>query len=219
MACTSRLYRGVPPGVRVGERASVEVGNYKWVLPDNVEEWQRCEEEWRRRFTAPALDTGQSSKYWPASNTEPQRSQEERKQKSPSKAELVRDKVRSWQANIISETDEAVAKAKETTEAVNNMSKNSGDVAIEIAPRMKQSPIPFPVVKPSVSVGNKTDKARTPSVIPAGVPSPLPSVQLLPQTLSPKPIQSPKLDPICILDVSETVSAINYCMSMIFMMI
>lgn len=44
-AATSRRYVGTAPGVRMGEIGQVEFGNYKFVLPETEEEWER----WRSR--------------------------------------------------------------------------------------------------------------------------------------------------------------------------
>ncbi|KAI0085912.1 hypothetical protein BDY19DRAFT_996346 [Irpex rosettiformis] len=198
MACTSRLYRGVPPGVRVGERVEAEVGKYKWVLPDTAEEWGRCEREWERRFLGTSKGDGQSSKYWAPENVEPHRSEEGAAERTPSKAELVRDKVRAWQASIVSTVESESANIPEVTDTASIKAADPSDNAQK---EMKQSPISFPVAKPSVvAAGKRTEKLH----------QPLLSLHDKPLSSPPKPgaepvvlVPSSNPDPVRIADMSE----------------
>lgn len=57
MAATSRL-GGAAPGIRVGEKSKVNVGDYKFMLPDTAEEWEECERRWEARKKCTEVETG-----------------------------------------------------------------------------------------------------------------------------------------------------------------
>lgn len=185
----------------MGENVKVDAGNFKWVLPDTAEEWERCEEEWKRRFLNSSKGEGQLSKYWPPKPTEPQ--QPEEVNRTPSKAELVRDKVRAWQATLAPTVEEEITT---TVETIDDISQRKPDVVLkETIARTKQSPIPFPVSKPSaVAAGKKPEKNRESSTSPVDAEqSPLPEARV--QSAAAKSAPSSNPDPLHIVDVSEMV--------------
>lgn len=145
MACTSRMYRGTPQGVRVGEtaRARVELGTYEWALPDTAEEWEECEKKWNSRLSGVPADGAQASKYWPQA-MKPDESDYLNEEKPPSKAELVRDKVKAWQANVVHLT-----KIVDLEESSDTPTALGARRSATILPKTRQSPITFPVAKPS----------------------------------------------------------------------
>ncbi|KAI0344946.1 hypothetical protein BDW22DRAFT_1353766 [Trametopsis cervina] len=148
MACTSRIYRGgVPQGVRIGEKRKIEHGNYEWVLPDTEEQWEQGEEKWERRFSS----EGKASKYWPPV--------------SPSKAELVRSKVRAWQATVVPVVADVQAGAAAASSIALEKSNDAGPS------QLRQSPIMFPVVKhPANATNAKSEKIRGTPVKDVSVP-------------------------------------------------
>lgn len=198
MVSTSRLYRGVPEGVRVGEkRAQVDAGNYEWVLPDTVEQWEECEEKWKRRFLGPPAGEGQTSKYWPPNATE---EPDDRRDKTPTKAELVRDKVMAWQSKVVH-----IAKTDDLAE-LNNATVRRAQSKTTNAPK-KQSPIAFPVAKPSALVQMSKPANEQSSLAAVGKDS------VEPMTLNPpnegqniEQMSPSETEAIRITDLSEMVS-------------
>ncbi|EKM56135.1 uncharacterized protein PHACADRAFT_209631 [Phanerochaete carnosa HHB-10118-sp] len=130
-AATSRRYVGAAPGVRVGENEQVDLGNYKFVLPETEEEWEQCEERWAKRFEKPAPQ-GKTSKFFPAGTEE---------QRSPSRVEFVRDKVKAWQATVVPAPPSSSQDGSEVGSV--RSSKGKGKETEKI----RQSPLQFPVVK------------------------------------------------------------------------
>lgn len=183
MASTSRRYCGVADGIRLGEKVDVDVGHYEFVLPDTEEEWNRCEERWEKRFEKPPTPQGRVSKFF-SPNQEPGRS----------KADLVRDKVKAWQARVVPTAPAASEVISETDTA--RSSKGKGR---EPEPT-RQSPLPFPVTKRH-AVATSSGKADE-TAIPGDVPqSPKSSARASPKNHCPDKPRSPK----AIADLSEMV--------------
>ena len=196
MASTSRRYCGAADGVRIGEKIAVDHGNYEFVLPDTEEEWQKCEERWKKRFEMPSPVEGRASRFWQTGKDD---------QRPRTKADFVRDKVKAWQANVVPTTPE-LDDAPETNIASSSKGKEK---EVESMPK-RQSPLPFPVIKraatastggkdsPAVSIGNKdspiADQAVAGTSRSAPRSSPKPSVFDKPRS------------PIGIADLSEMVS-------------
>lgn len=132
MASTSRRYCGVGPGVRMGEKVQVDVGNFKFVMPETEEEWRDCEQRWERRFEKSPAPEGRTSKFFASGSAQP---------KQTTKADLVRDKVKAWQSKVVS-TVPAVPEVLSETDTPSS-SKGKGK---ELDSK-RQSPLPFPVAK------------------------------------------------------------------------
>ncbi|GJE88149.1 hypothetical protein PsYK624_042320 [Phanerochaete sordida] len=132
-AATSRQYVGAAPGVRVGEMVDVDVGNYKFVLPETEEEWEQCEERWAKRFEKPPAPEGRTSKFFPA-GAEGQR---------PSARTDVRDKVQAWQAKVVPAPPSTSLNGSDADTPSTSSAKGKG----KDTERQHQSPLSFPVVK------------------------------------------------------------------------
>lgn len=111
LACTSRGYIGIAPGIRIGDGRKVDVGQkFEWVLPETEKDWTRCEQRWQaaadvEKMKAKAKSTfkaTRTSKYW----AEPVRDQPEASSSrspiapAPRKVDIVREKVERWQATV-----------------------------------------------------------------------------------------------------------------------
>lgn len=145
MASTSRRYCGAADGLRLGENIEVDNGHYKFVLPDTEEEWKQCEQRWEKRFDRPLTPQGRKSKYWPDAGVDEET-------KPPSKAELVRDKVKAWQASVVS-ADPASSEAVSETDAATSLKGKEKEI-----PSKRQSPLPFPVAKRHAAAAATTGK-------------------------------------------------------------
>lgn len=186
MASTSRRYCGAEDGVRLGENVDVDVGHYKFVLPDTQEEWKQCEEKWEKRFEKPPAPQGTTSKYWPVENEGT---------KSPSKAEIVRDKVQAWQAKIVP-TDPANLEIVRETDPTGSLKGKGKEVESK-----RQSPLPFVVAKryaAATSSGKAAENADAVETTLEGRLSP---------RLSPRAPQDKPRSPTGIADLSEMVSS------------
>ncbi|KAI0333068.1 hypothetical protein GY45DRAFT_1359810 [Cubamyces sp. BRFM 1775] len=118
LACTSRRYIGVAPGVRMGDGRPVTLDKkFEWALPETEERWKRYEKKWEmavqgvksttKAKTSPAA--AKTSKYWPKRAPEQQAASSSRHPPSPSKAEVVRKKVEKWQAEVVTEAEDVQA--------------------------------------------------------------------------------------------------------------
>ncbi|CCM04541.1 uncharacterized protein FIBRA_06722 [Fibroporia radiculosa] len=103
LGCTSRGYVGVSSSVRMGDTRKLNAQDVDWVLPETAEEWVTYERRWCRKFRHNPDAVNVSSKYWSGSTkTERQEQGKSRAlQPSDSKAIFIREKVASWQANVV----------------------------------------------------------------------------------------------------------------------
>ncbi|KIP03376.1 hypothetical protein PHLGIDRAFT_130181 [Phlebiopsis gigantea 11061_1 CR5-6] len=182
----SRRYCTVGEGVRMGEKVEVDVGRYKFVLPSTDEEWKQCEDKWEKRFEKSPTPQGRTSKFWPSVDEEP---------RPPSKAELVRDKVKAWQAKVVPAAPAAPASSEEVSEAdLPGSSKGKGK---EVETK-QQAPLPFAVVKRN-AVATLADKpAET-----TGVSGKLPAERSAPRRSPDHLAQDMPRSPRRIADLSE----------------
>ncbi|THG97628.1 hypothetical protein EW026_g4402 [Hermanssonia centrifuga] len=155
MASTSRKYRGIAEGVRAGEVKNVEVGDYKWVLPATEAEWADCEKRWKQRSLT-AVGPTRASRYWADSGNKV--AEQDAQAGTPSKAALVRHKVKQWQATVLPATqgsllppsgDQLLAKKAESGKEKEGEPK-------------RQSPLTFPVTKRSAVAGSKINVVGEP---------------------------------------------------------
>ena len=124
MAATSRR-AGAAPGVRVGEKVKVDVGDYVFVLPDTEAEWEECEKKWAgRKFTHVPTANGNGkgkgkgkeregiqahSKYWSNNDTKKLAEvgsvgdlvEHDRMESRETKEARVTRRVRTWQAGVV----------------------------------------------------------------------------------------------------------------------
>lgn len=207
MACTSRLCRGLPHGVRIGERAKVDVdiGDYQWLLPDTEEQWKDLEEKWRSRVPRPSAEAVQSLKHRPRQVSEGEEQDEREQDKTPTKAELVRDKVRAWQANVIHVGQPtAMPEVNDVVTGHDSPQNNSG------TSRKKQSPIEFPVAKMSaIASTSKPTNGKNSSESLAKAYIDTTSLKL-PGQAPVQPALPPISEAVRINDLSEMV-IIHYC--------
>lgn len=204
MACTSRLYRGVPHGVRVGEKreVGVEAGNYKWVLPDTAAEWGECEERWNNRISGLPADGREPSKPRVQDEAALEDAVVTKESKTPTKEDLVRDKVRAWQAKVIHAVK--TADSEEVDGAAATRARTTRD---HVVLRKKQSPITFPVAKSSaVASGGKIANGTSEPALGSKLPN-VPTASDLPCAAQAAEECFPAdLGPVQIPDLSEAVS-------------
>ena len=127
-------------------------------------------------------------------------------ERTPSKAELVREKVRAWQATMISTTEEEDVGVSETKiPALAKATEPQDIVQKDAVPRMKQSPISFPVAKTSVATaGKRVAKGRGSSLPLADVvPSPSPNNEIESVIIPDIPSSNPNVAQIA--EMSEMV--------------
>ncbi|KAI0695573.1 hypothetical protein C8T65DRAFT_665013 [Cerioporus squamosus] len=108
LGCTSRKYVGVAPGVKMGDGGKVSVGQgFKWEMPETEEEWAAYEQRWeaaaaeeRRKSEAKvAAKSSRTSKYFKVHAAE-EPAIGSRPRATSSKAEVIREKVERWQAQV-----------------------------------------------------------------------------------------------------------------------
>ena len=118
LACTSRRYIGVAPGVRMGDGRAVILDNkFEWALPETEERWKRYEKKWEKAVQAEKSTSKaktspgavKTSKYWSKHAPEKAASSSSRPPPSPSKAEVVRKKIERWQAEVVTEVEDVQA--------------------------------------------------------------------------------------------------------------
>ncbi|KAI8974207.1 hypothetical protein BD414DRAFT_580899 [Trametes punicea] len=178
LACTSRRYVGVAPGVRVGDQRNVDIDKrFNWDMPDTDEEWLRYEKNWEEAVGAEMQmptstskgKNARTSKYWRKSSDEQPGASSSRAASLPSKASLVREKVKRWQAEVVPEPDEPLM-PQETTAVSQSpkAGKTKAKVALPSGEKVQAS-LGFPVVKRSSVTDAKGGHIAAPKV--KGTPS------------------------------------------------
>lgn len=188
---TSRRYWTAGEGVRIGEKVEVEVGRYKFMLPSTDEEWKQCEEKWGKRFEKSPTPQGRTSKFWPSTNEEP---------RPPSKAELVRDKVKAWQANVVPAAPAAPATSEGSSEVDPAPSSKGKGKEVETK---RQSPLPFPVAKRNAAASLTDKPAQATEVSDKG------SMERSTPRRSPDRAREKPRSPRRIADISEMVCRVS----------
>ncbi len=179
VSCTSRGYVPMESGVRIGDGRKVSVGkDFKWELPETEEEWAACERRWeeavaeeekkKRARAEGATKASKTSKYFkPSVEPDPP-------PRPSSKAEVIREKVERWQAQVVSVVAvQGVPTSQEMTESPLAVSMEKVK-AKETGGKVQVS-LGFPVVKrASASSGKGGNSASSkPKVSPtARVPTP-----------------------------------------------
>lgn len=153
MACTSRGYRGAADGVRIGEQNKVDVGGYEWLIPDTEKDWKYCERRWKARLQAKVKGKAVPSKYWKA--VPANREVQEERLLSPSKRDLVWEKVESWKAKVVHEGDEVSPPAS----SVLDPALREGDTG---QPSKRRTPLEFQVVKRHMPTTGSSKPAHKP---------------------------------------------------------
>ncbi|TFK83797.1 hypothetical protein K466DRAFT_528335 [Polyporus arcularius HHB13444] len=185
LGCTSRKYIGVVPGVRTGDGRKVTLKNFKWELPETEEGWAAYEQRWeaavaeekRTSETKVAAKSSRTSKYFKAAATE-EPVAVPRLRASSSKAEVIREKVERWQAQVATVPPAApdAPMSQDPTSSPPAPKVDKGKVK-ERAPQGEklQASLGFPVVKrPSVtSAKGGSGGPSKPRISPAArVPTP-----------------------------------------------
>ncbi|KAK7679605.1 hypothetical protein QCA50_017316 [Cerrena zonata] len=207
MGCTSRGYRGAAPGVRVGDTRAIDVRDYRWVLPEKEEQWNRCEERWKeRRQTSVDKQAARASKYWAKKQIEVKPSLPRADDQWPkSRSQRIREKVQNWQARLISSVEETPSQ----TSSSNDIAKPTTEKEIVPPVVSRQTSLVFPASKHG-AVGAKGGPLRdAPSMDPQMPTSSLMEVDPAPEVDHVKPADhTPSEDraeqpPANIADVSE----------------
>ncbi|KZT74103.1 hypothetical protein DAEQUDRAFT_289851 [Daedalea quercina L-15889] len=191
LQCTRRGYIGAGEGVRIGDVRKADIPSIKWELPETEEDWDRYVRRWGRKFNSRRRE----SKYF-------QPEAEEDVAHAPArKAEIIREKVTTWQANVVPMeglvppqddiTVSAQGKSSVSTTAVN---KGNGR-GTDSQGLLSQSSLGFAVVKrPTVATKKQGKGNDQDSFIPVDVPNPPKSpsdVRMsssLPQSVAPAPV-------------------------------
>ena len=200
LACTSRGYKPMETGVRIGDGRKVSVGKgFKWELPETEEEWAAYERRWeeavaeetkkkmKAKDAAKARDAAKASKtskyFKPSAEPDPP-------PRPSSKAEVIREKVERWQAQVVSVVAvQDVPTSQEMSEAP--LAVIVEKVKVKEKGGKVQASLGFPVVKrASTSSGKGGNGASSkPKVFPtARVPTP-PSDEPMPS--APKEASEP----------------------------
>ncbi|KAI0628857.1 hypothetical protein C8Q77DRAFT_1067215 [Trametes polyzona] len=113
LPCTSRGYVGIAAGVRVGEGRKVDVGqDFQWMLPEAEAEWTSCERRWTEAADVTKTTNvkgnhsekaTRTSKYWSKPTEEQAEASSSRSARVPRKADLIREKIERWQAQVATE--------------------------------------------------------------------------------------------------------------------
>lgn len=109
LGSTSRKYVGVAPGVRIGDGNKVDAGKkFKLELPETEEEWAAYEQRWeasvaeeRKREARAASKSSRTSKYFKNAPAPEASAAGTRSHATSSKAEVIREKVERWQAQVV----------------------------------------------------------------------------------------------------------------------
>lgn len=239
--CTHRKYISIAPGRRIGDGRTATVGKkFKWELPETAEEWAGYErrfekavaEEEERKKAKESDKTKakakanakqhRTSKYFEKKTAEEQ--QPEPPSRPSSKAEVIREKVERWQAQVaVVAAAPDVSMSQESVEVVPS-AKTDKDKANDRPPQAEkvQAPLGFRVVKRASATSAKGGSGGTskPKVSPsARVPTPLAeeSEPSIPSKLHDEPavhrpdqpVGEPEVAPVPvqITDVPELVSS------------
>lgn len=93
---TRRGYKSAGEGVKIGDTQKAIISNVEWVLPETEEDWDRYVRRWGKKFDS----RNRASKYF-------QTEEADLIDQSPTrKAEIIRERITTWQANIVSVEDE-----------------------------------------------------------------------------------------------------------------
>ncbi|KAM5542027.1 hypothetical protein V8D89_004337 [Ganoderma adspersum] len=200
LACTSRGYKPMEISVRIGDGRKVSVGKgFKWELPETEEEWVAYERRWeeavaeetkkrvRAKDAAKAKDVAKASKtskyFKPSAEPDPS-------PRPSSKAEVIREKVERWQAQVVSVVAvQDVPTSQEMTEAPLAVSVEK--VKAKEKGAKVQASLGFPVVKrasTSSGKGGSGASSRPKVSLTARVPTP-PSDEPMPS--APKEVPEP----------------------------
>ncbi|KAI0738087.1 hypothetical protein C8Q80DRAFT_1276100 [Daedaleopsis nitida] len=164
LGCTSRKYVGIAPGIRIGDGKSVSVGkNFMWELPETEELWEEYEQRWkdaveeeeRRKRTKTTVRTTRTSKYFKKIVEVPAEEMEEEPGASlrpaastSSKAEVIRDKVERWQAQVPVAAPPDVPMSQDTVDSLPSPNVHKGKGKERAAQGDKvQASLGFRVVK------------------------------------------------------------------------
>ena len=159
LTCTSRGYVPVESGVRIGDGRKVSVGKkFKWELPETEEGWTAYQQKWEEAVAAEerknvkarkAAKLPKASKYFDSAAGAP-----EPPPRPSSKAEVVRDKVERWQAQVVT-----VATAHDVPASQQTATSSQGANAEKVTTKEKggkvQVSLGFPVVKRSSTTSGK----------------------------------------------------------------
>ncbi|PIL33197.1 hypothetical protein GSI_04647 [Ganoderma sinense ZZ0214-1] len=198
LACTSRGYVPMETGVRIGDGRQVSVGKgFKWELPETEQEWAAYERRWeeavaeetrkRAKEAAKANDGAKASKtskyFKPSAEPDPP-------PRPSSKAEVIREKVERWQAQVVSVVAvQDVPTSQEMTESP--LKVIAEKVQVKAKGGKVQASLGFPVVKrASTSSGKGGSSASSkPKLSPTTRVSTPPSDEPMPS--APKEVPEP----------------------------
>lgn len=164
LACTSRGYVGAAPGVRAGDKRKFEVEGVEWMIPETIDEWREYERKWGHKFRRATLDAGKVSKYWRVVPERDERQDSTKVVPPVSKAEIIREKVTTWQAAVLPAGDDISTSKGSTETPITKVDKGKGK-ARDLDPPMQgdraQRPLAFTVVKRSADTTSKGKNVAT----------------------------------------------------------
>ena len=220
LQCTRRGYKSVEEGVRIGDTQKANITNVEWMLPETEEEWDRYVRRWGKKFNS----RNRTSKYF-------QTEEADEIEHSPTrKAEIIRERITTWQANVVAMEDPAPSQdvrpstpVEGTTTSMTAVEKGKAQEAI-LPGGLSQSSLGFTVGKrPTVPTAKKQVKPNNDPPIPAAPeprqpqkpPSDVRMSSSLPQSEAvapvvdaPQPTPNPGPNAV-IAEVSEMVSTIE----------
>lgn len=210
MGCTSRGYRGVASGVRVGNTSAVDIRDYEWVLPDTEEQWNRCEQRWNELLKGPIEKRHERpSKYWAKNGAEGRPSLPLGEDDWPkTRSQRIREKVENWQARLVSVEETSPQSSS------NDVPKSTTEKEIVPVAISRQTSLVFHVSKHGGS-GTKGIRSRDapsmdpqlPTSSPMEIEDPPLEVDQVEPADQPPPQHSAEQPAVNIADVSEMVGA------------
>jgi len=161
LGCTSRGYVGALPGVRVGDMRKANIRHVEWTLPETDEQWWEYERQWGHAFLRAPHTKGTTSKYWKHAPEEVEAQTGSRPiQKGGSKAELIREKITTWQATIVPEAADPSATSHTASECMSQAGDKGKGMEKLSEISKSQSSLGFSVVKRSGTANGKPEKAK-----------------------------------------------------------
>ncbi|KAI0373108.1 hypothetical protein BV20DRAFT_962888 [Pilatotrama ljubarskyi] len=169
----------------MGDRRKREVGDdFQWVYPETEQEWIQHEKGWEdaantrdNNLKSRPIKSMRTSKYWPQpADEQPERSSP-RPASLPTKADIIREKVERWQAEVATEPEDASASISAVDlSQLPKADKARAKTKEPLASGEKvQTSLSFRVVKRSSVTSAKGDRAVVPkpkATPPARPPSP-----------------------------------------------
>ncbi|TFY60041.1 hypothetical protein EVJ58_g5391 [Rhodofomes roseus] len=149
--CTRRGYVGAAERVRIGDVQKAEIPEVEWTLPETEEDWERYVKRWGSKFRS----RGRVSRYF----RQDEEGQDDRAHSPTKKAEIIREKVTTWQATITPMGEDPTPTQDETstiTTAVNKVKVDQKGIGSQGT--VSKGSLGFAIVKRPTALTKKQGK-------------------------------------------------------------